>query len=148
MAGKGSRLERGDCERLFQLLASQGALGERFQRNGLGFTNAYVISGPKARDVLSGKLKLSMAFSESGGAKKTAAKAKGKAPVAFEIDDEYEEEREQPIWDPSAPRGRPAKVLQSDQMSDEEMVAACLYELRECRDNVSRTGNQSTFKSR
>ena len=147
MAGKGSRLERGDCERLFQLLASQGALGERFQRNGLGFTNAYVISGPKARDVLSGKLKLSMAFSESGGAKKTAAKSKGRAPVAFEADDDYEEEREEPVWDPSAPRVRPAKVSDSDQMSDGEMVSACLFELRECRDNVSRIHVKFTFTS-
>jgi len=41
-AGAGKKMARGDVERLFQLLASEGALGERFERNALGYTNAYV----------------------------------------------------------------------------------------------------------
>ncbi|TNY22018.1 P-loop containing nucleoside triphosphate hydrolase protein, partial [Rhodotorula diobovata] len=41
-AGKGANIDRGDAERLFQLLAAEQILGERYERNGLGFTNAYV----------------------------------------------------------------------------------------------------------
>ena len=40
--GKGSHMERGDVERLFQLLWTEQALGERYEANKVGFTNAYI----------------------------------------------------------------------------------------------------------
>lgn len=73
-------MDRGDAERLFQLLASEAALGERFERNSLGFTNAYVMVGQRSKDVLAGKLKLTMAFSsEGGGGRKEVVGKKGDA---------------------------------------------------------------------
>ncbi|GAA5845290.1 hypothetical protein JCM9279_004831 [Rhodotorula babjevae] len=88
-AGKGANIDRGDAERLFQLLAAEQILGERYERNGLGFTNAYVTLGPRAQQLLTGKLPLQMGFTKGGkGAKAAgavttasaaAAKGKGKA---------------------------------------------------------------------
>lgn len=63
-AGAGSQMDRGDVERLFQLLALESAFGERFERNGLGFTNAYITVGPRASVILSGKQPIVMSFSE------------------------------------------------------------------------------------
>lgn len=82
-AGKGSGIDRGDCERLFQLLSSQDLLGERYERNGLGFTNAYVIEGKRAKLLFAGKLPLEMGFTKS--AKKGAGASKDKAAPARRI---------------------------------------------------------------
>ncbi|GEM12874.1 bloom syndrome protein [Rhodotorula toruloides] len=92
-AGKGSSIDRGDCERLFQLLAAEQVLGERYERNGLGFTNAYVTLGPRAQQLLSGKLTLRMGFtkggkSSGGGGKKNKAPTKQKT-----IDESYDHEQ-------------------------------------------------------
>ncbi|GAA5954091.1 hypothetical protein JCM10213_007118 [Rhodosporidiobolus nylandii] len=73
-AGKGSTIDRGDAERLFQLLASEQVLGERYERNSLGFTNAYVTLGQRARELLAGKLSLSMGFTKGKGSKKGKGK--------------------------------------------------------------------------
>ena len=90
-AGKGANIDRGDAERLFQLLAAEQILGERYERNGLGFTNAYVTLGPRAPLLLTGKLPLQMGFTKGGkGAKaagavtttSAAAKGKGKASTS------------------------------------------------------------------
>lgn len=40
--GKGSSMNRGDSERLFQVLVVQQALAERSEVNGMGFANAYM----------------------------------------------------------------------------------------------------------
>lgn len=74
-AGKGSGIDRGDAERLFQLLAAEQVLGERYERNGLGFTNAYVTLGPRAQQVIAGKLDLSMGFTKGGNGKSAASKS-------------------------------------------------------------------------
>lgn len=71
-AGKGSTLDRGDAERLFQLLCLEGILGERFERNTLGFTQAYITTGPHARQLLQGGRTVQMGVSKDGG--KGAAK--------------------------------------------------------------------------
>ncbi|GAA5830045.1 hypothetical protein JCM11251_006855 [Rhodosporidiobolus azoricus] len=74
-AGKGSGIDRGDAERLFQLLAAEQVLGERYERNGLGFTNAYVTLGSRAAALLAGKIQLQMGFSTGkGGSKKGKTK--------------------------------------------------------------------------
>lgn len=88
-AGKGANIDRGDAERLFQLLAAEQILGERYERNGLGFTNAYVTLGPRAQQLLAGKLQLQLGFTKGGkgaraagavaGSSAAAAKGKGKA---------------------------------------------------------------------
>ena len=72
-------MDRGDAERLFQLLCLEGYLGERYERNGLGFTQAYVTTGPHARQLLQGGRKVEMGVSRDGG--KSAAGA-AKAPRA------------------------------------------------------------------
>lgn len=89
-AGKGSSIDRGDCERLFQLLAAEQVLGERYERNGLGFTNAYVTLGPRAQQLISGKLTLQMGFTEGGKSGGGGGK-KGKAPAKQKtIDESYD----------------------------------------------------------
>ncbi|GAA5906284.1 hypothetical protein JCM5296_000304 [Sporobolomyces johnsonii] len=86
-AGKGSGIDRGDAERLFQLLASEQILGERYERNGLGFTNAYVTLGPRAHQFLNGRITLQMGFA---GKEKTG-KGKGKGTVAAKaVNESYE----------------------------------------------------------
>ncbi|GAA6057172.1 hypothetical protein JCM3770_004001 [Rhodotorula araucariae] len=78
-AGRGSSIDRGDAERLFQLLAAEQILGERYERNGLGFTNAYVTLGPRAQQLLAGRLQLQMGFTKGGkGAKAVSAPAANK----------------------------------------------------------------------
>lgn len=76
-AGKGSSMDRGDVERLFQLLCVEGGLGERCERNRLGFTQGYVTTGPKARSILNDKQKIVMGCSLDG-VKSTTGRAKGK----------------------------------------------------------------------
>ncbi|GAA5911449.1 hypothetical protein JCM6882_005005 [Rhodosporidiobolus microsporus] len=85
-AGKGSGIDRGDAERLFQLLAAEQVLGERYERNGLGFTNAYVTLGPRAAALMSGKISLEMGFSSGKGGSK-----KGKTKQRL-INESYEHE--------------------------------------------------------
>ena len=83
-AGKGSNIDRGDCERLFQLLFSEQILGERYERNGLGFTNAYIVLGPRARRFLGGQIKLTMGFVGKEKGKK------GKAKVTKQVNESYD----------------------------------------------------------
>jgi hypothetical protein len=105
-------MDRGDVERLFQLLTSELALGERFERNALGFTNAYVTVGPRFRNVLNGSQKLEMGVSLGGGKKSVVGKAavasastsrakgKGKAAVVEEEYYDYGEEDEEDDYQP------------------------------------------------
>jgi superfamily II DNA helicase RecQ len=137
-AGKGSKMDRGDAERLFQLLASESALGERFERNALGFTNAYVTVGPKARNVLNGSQKLEMGIS-AGGAKKAVAPAgasvKG-ADVSFEDDDEAIDDGDDGAvtgvlpWNPLARKSAKAKAKEAAP-SDTDAIFAQMISLRE-----------------
>ncbi|GAA6039228.1 hypothetical protein JCM8097_000480 [Rhodosporidiobolus ruineniae] len=73
-AGKGSGIDRGDAERLFQLLAAEQIISERYERNGLGFTNAYVILGSRAEDLFAGRIPLELPFTKSSKGKGKQAK--------------------------------------------------------------------------
>lgn len=101
-------MDRGDAERLFQLLASELALGERFERNALGFTNAYVTVGPRARAVLEGKLKLEMGVAAITSKKTSAKSTSTTAETSFFDDDDGVEEDEDDVplaqlaWNPMA----------------------------------------------
>ncbi|GAA5985816.1 hypothetical protein JCM10908_007125 [Rhodotorula pacifica] len=81
-AGKGSGIDRNDCERLFQLLAAEQVLGERLERSGAGWTNAYVTLGPRAALLLGGKLPLKMGFTKAKGNASAAAKKKKESGAA------------------------------------------------------------------
>jgi hypothetical protein len=123
-------LYRGDVERLFQLLCLEGILGERFERNTLGYTSAYITTGPRARQLLQGAHKVEMGVSKDGGkASASAAKtprARGRKEVAavaedFGYDDihdeDYQEEMEEDndtivIDDESQQEARPPKPAQ------------------------------------
>jgi hypothetical protein len=123
-------LYRGDVERLFQLLCLEGILGERFERNTLGYTSAYITTGPRARQLLQGGHKVEMGVSKDGGkASASAAKtprARGRKEVAavaedFGYDDihdeDYQEEMEEDndtivIDDESQQEARPPKPAQ------------------------------------
>lgn len=85
-AGAGANIDRGDCERLFQLLFSKGILGERYERNGLGFTNAYIVLGPKAHEFRRGGEPLQMGFIGKEKGKK------GKAKVTKQVNESYDHE--------------------------------------------------------
>ncbi|GAA5875177.1 hypothetical protein JCM16303_005035 [Sporobolomyces ruberrimus] len=101
-AGKGANIDRGDCERLFQLLFSEQILGERYERNGLGFTNAYIVLGPRARQFLAGRISLQMGFVGNGKEKpgKKGTKAQKAKPVNESYDhDEYEGEYVDDLYD-------------------------------------------------
>ncbi|GAA5871760.1 hypothetical protein JCM8547_008135 [Rhodosporidiobolus lusitaniae] len=97
-AGRGSSIDRGDAERLFQLLAAEQILGERYERNGLGFTNAYVTLGPRAQLLLNGKVSLKMGFAKGGGkggkgGKGAGGKEKGKKQQKLTlVNESYEHE--------------------------------------------------------
>ncbi|SCZ90878.1 BZ3500_MvSof-1268-A1-R1_Chr1-3g02341 [Microbotryum saponariae] len=98
-AGKGAKMDRGDVERLFQLLASESALGERFERNALGFTNAYVTVGPKARELLSGSRKLEMGMSSTSHKRATtttttSTAAKAQKPIAAKYSNDFVDDLE------------------------------------------------------
>lgn len=84
-------MARGDVERLFQLLASEGVLGERFERNALGYTNAYVTLGQRYREVLSGKMPLTMSLSNG---KKVANGNTGGYETEYDEDEGEEDEIE------------------------------------------------------
>ncbi|GAA5881646.1 hypothetical protein JCM3774_005707 [Rhodotorula dairenensis] len=81
-AGKGAGIDRNDCERLFQLLAAEQILGERLERNGAGWTNAYVTLGPRASQLLAGKYPLKMGFTKSKGTGAKKKEGTAAAPVA------------------------------------------------------------------
>jgi superfamily II DNA helicase RecQ len=146
-AGKGEAMDRGDAERLFQLLASESALGERFERNALGFTNAYVTVGTRSKAVLNGTLKLSMAFAE-GGAKKAAKPKAGAKQLAAkkgqpvrcdtsedEVEDvDYDEEVQVVSKDWAKKKAGGAKAA----AVEEDLPMQCLEELRTIRYEVSR----------
>ncbi|GAA5907235.1 RecQ family ATP-dependent DNA helicase [Sporobolomyces salmoneus] len=85
-AGAGANIDRGDCERLFQLLFSEQILGERYERNGLGFTNAYIVLGPRSRQFLNGRIPLQMGFVGKEKGKK------GKAKVTKSVNESYDHE--------------------------------------------------------
>ncbi|UZJ55378.1 hypothetical protein CBS101457_004698 [Exobasidium rhododendri] len=79
--GAGSRLAKGDAERLFQKMVTEGIIGEKSVSNRMGFTNAYVTVIRRAADrVLQDKLKVEMSLSTVKGKLVTVggAAAKGK----------------------------------------------------------------------
>ncbi|GAA5930476.1 uncharacterized protein JCM15063_004817 [Sporobolomyces koalae] len=99
-AGKGSNIDRGDCERLFQLLFSEQILGERYERNSLGFTNAYIVLGPRARTFLAGRIPLQMGFVGKDNKGKKAKPTKAAKPVNESYEhDEYEGEYVDELYD-------------------------------------------------
>lgn len=60
-------LARGDVERLFQRLVVEGALGERSEQNGMGFTNAYMTFNRREADAIqSGARTISMPMKKQG----------------------------------------------------------------------------------
>ena len=58
--GVGSELRRGDAERLFQYLLSEKGLAEESKNNKGGFPLHYIRLGPRYRDFLEGKRKVSI----------------------------------------------------------------------------------------
>lgn len=64
--GAGSGIERGECERLFQVLFAEKVLAERLVRAQQGAINAYLQVGPRANAVLAGKVRLQMGFVKAG----------------------------------------------------------------------------------
>lgn len=83
---RAKHLARGDVERLFQRLVVEGALGERSEQNGMGFTNAYmtynrreaeaIIAGQKQILMPMKKLTASEAAASSATARTTTAAAR------------------------------------------------------------------------
>lgn len=141
-------MERGDVERLFQLLASEAALGERFEVNGLGFTNAYVTIGPRSRDVLNGSLKLSMSFNDKKGkGKKALGLVAAEEVDEDENDDEDEDHPVAPTWKPlarkppAASRPQPGVGYVAQPRAEKDIPMLCLEELQLWRESVSLTLN-------
>lgn len=65
--GKGKNLDRGDMERIFFHLQSEGCLLEYQVMKG-GFASTYVRLGPNARQVMDGKKKMELSFAQGGQA--------------------------------------------------------------------------------
>ncbi|GAA6059906.1 hypothetical protein JCM10212_005289 [Sporobolomyces blumeae] len=152
-AGKGANIDRHDCERLFQLLSSEQILGERYERNGLGFTNAYVTLGPRSQQFLRGRIPLQMGFVGKDKGQKGKAKATRQINESYDhdeyegeyVDELYDEEtgiyEEDPDgeWDPWGRRVVRTKsneaVLHEQTASldetDSSILLAQLFELRE-----------------
>ncbi|GAA5983940.1 hypothetical protein JCM11641_001401 [Rhodosporidiobolus odoratus] len=143
-AGVGSKVDRGDAERLFQLLLSENILGERYERNSLGFTNAYVTLGPRHDDALEGKLTLRLGFAQIKGGKK----GKGKQSLINEtydheeyggeyVDDCYDEavgiyDDVDPEWDNTGARViKRTSTSASLQAEDVSLIAGLLVSLRD-----------------
>lgn len=98
---KGSHMEKGDVERLFQLLWTEQVLGERYEQNKQGFTNAYIKLGSQYQQVLNGKKRIYMAVGKmsqrksasadkNGAASKTSRKVRQDETDQEEIDSDYD----------------------------------------------------------
>ncbi|KAM0717525.1 hypothetical protein Q7P37_007377 [Cladosporium fusiforme] len=76
--GRGKSLNRGDIERLFNELLSEGGLKEFNQVNRSGFANQYMELGPRATDFMRRRrqLKIQICTSPNGKAKALLKKAK------------------------------------------------------------------------
>ena len=61
--GVGTDYTRTDAERLFIALISKGILKEALELNGQGFVLSYVRTGPKAAQLLDGRMRLDLWFS-------------------------------------------------------------------------------------
>ncbi|TIA90426.1 hypothetical protein E3P99_01588 [Wallemia hederae] len=79
---KGSHMEKGDVERLFQLLWTEQVLGERYEQNKQGFTNAYIKLGSQYQQVLNGKKKIYMTVGKFGQRKSTSMASTSTTPSA------------------------------------------------------------------
>ncbi|TIB38320.1 hypothetical protein E3P86_01690 [Wallemia ichthyophaga] len=99
---KGSHMEKGDVERLFQLLWTEQVLGERYEQNKQGFTNAYIKLGSQYQQVLNGKKKIFMTVGKmsqrktnggSGVGARTSRKSRQEETDEEEIDsdDDHDE---------------------------------------------------------
>lgn len=71
--GMGKNLERGDMERIFFHLQSEGCLLEYQVMKG-GFASTYVKLGPDAGDILEGNKRVVLSFAQSGHANSSASK--------------------------------------------------------------------------
>lgn len=121
-------MDTGDVERLFQLLLAEDVLGERFDTVGAGHTHAYVITGRRRDELLSGKLKLQMAFSEKKAGSKSKAAREELVGEAYIEEEEYEDEEE----DPYEVEGEGA-----DDFGGDDVHSRCHRELIALRKQVS-----------
>ncbi|KAL8293156.1 hypothetical protein RQP46_000850 [Phenoliferia psychrophenolica] len=129
-AGKGSSYQRGDVERLFQLLAAEGAFAEKIVGNKAGFTNAYIKLGKKANEVSQGRKRILMALSNETGKKKGApAQPQRRADPNADFADDDEIEDESSNWNPTA--RKPAKAKAKEKGADPNQE--CLENLRKAR---------------
>lgn len=137
--GSGSNISRGDAERLFQILSSEGVFSEHLERSSLGYTHAYIQMGAKANDVLKGKKTIMMDMADPKGAATAKGKEKSHANSGDYDDEEDEEEGQPPAsWNPL---GRKVTQVQlatpSAPLAAEDLEQNCFSELSECRDEVS-----------
>ncbi|KAK7615992.1 P-loop containing nucleoside triphosphate hydrolase protein [Phyllosticta citricarpa] len=77
-AGAGSNLDRGDVERIFQRLVSEGALMEEHATNRAGFTSTYIKLGDRAQIYMAGRRRLEMPVRASSKTAKALTKATSK----------------------------------------------------------------------
>ncbi|TIB93290.1 ATP-dependent DNA helicase [Wallemia mellicola] len=96
--GKGSHMEKGDVERLFQLLWTEQVLGERYEQNKQGFTNAYIKLGAQYQQVLNGKRRIYMTVGKFGSRRQNDRNSTGGSSTSrkkhtkdVEEDTDYEE---------------------------------------------------------
>lgn len=126
-----SGMDLGDVERLFQLLLNENVLGERFETLGAGHTHSYVITGKRKQELLSGKLQLSMAFSDPARKKIGNASASRRGVVEQDADEEYEEEEEE------EPHYEDEIELDEGAVEGNDLTSQCLRELIILRKTVS-----------
>jgi bloom syndrome protein len=121
--GKGSELQRGDVERLFQRLISEGALEEYQEKNRAGFVSQYVKLGEMYDAVHRGELNLNIEvrISPNGKSKakptKTRRKKAGGTGVKASVDD-YPASTN--VSSPLQPRSRTPRVQRLIESEDDD----------------------------
>ena len=124
--GLGSELERGDVERLFYRLITEGALKEENIKNTYGFPIQYVKLGNRYQNYLNGKatIEIQIRLSPTGKAKakpKTKKKKKSNTGVKAAFDDGPASTMvSSPLQARSAPRVR-RQIVESDSESESEL---------------------------
>ena len=74
--GSGRDLSKCDAERLLQAMVTSQVLRSYNQTNPGGFTTSYIKTGPKWKDLETGKLRITLSSAEEDNVKKTTNKAK------------------------------------------------------------------------
>ena len=121
-------MDQGDVERLYQLLLAEDVLGERFETVGAGHTHAYVNTGKRRDELLSGKLKLSMAFSEKKAKSKSKVARDELVGEAYIEEEEYEEEEGEDFYE--------VEVDGADDFAGDDVHSNCYRELMALRKQV------------